>query len=122
MAITLRGLHPEVRQYAELAHQWANAYGINPTVTSTFRTWENQVWLRRRFERCVREGRFPGPGPCRFPANRPGDSAHNFGLAWDSVVPPDDQPLWNAIRRAVGFRVPDNDQIHAEVPGWRDFV
>jgi len=122
MAIALRGLHPDVRAGAEFALDIARFNRISPRVTSVTRTWANQVRLRRNFERCVEEGRFPSPPDCRFPANEPGDSAHQFGLAFDSVVEPDDQAIWDAIRRWVGFGVPLNDRIHAEVPGWRRFV
>jgi len=122
VSIALRGLHPDVRQAAEFAMAVAQHFGISPRVTSAFRPWAQQVTLRRNFERCVAEGRFPSPPDCRFPANRPGDSSHQFGLSFDSVVDGRDQSNWNAIRRWVGFRVPSNDLIHAEVPGWRRFV
>jgi len=122
MSIALRGLHPVVRDRAELTLLVAARFGLVPRITSAVRTWENQVRLRRNFERCVAEGRFPSPPDCRFPANRPGDSAHQWGLAFDSVVPPGAQRLWDAIRRWAGFRVPSNDLIHAEVPDWRRVV
>ena len=117
MSIQLRGLHPEVRERAELALQWANQFGIRPWVTSGFRSFNEQAALRRRFE----------AGESRFPANRPGDSAHNFGFAWDSVLPQDlrDVPAfevwWEAVREFYGFEVPPNDTIHAQVPQWRRF-
>jgi len=107
----LRGLDSAVRPYAEYAHEIARYYGLDPTITSTFRGWSEQQALRSRWER----------GESRFPANRPGDSAHNFGWAWDSVVPEADQALWDAIRRYVGFEVLENDLIHAQVPNWRSY-
>jgi len=107
----LRGLDSRVRPYAEYAHEIARYYGIDPTVTSTFRSWEEQSRLRATYER----------GESRFPANRPGDSAHNYGWAWDSVVAAADQPLWDQIRRFVGFDVLPNDIIHAQVPDWRQY-
>jgi len=109
--IGLRGLDSRVRPYAEYAHQLATYYGISPTITSTYRSWEQQTKLRSAWER----------GESRWPANRPGDSAHNYGWAWDSVVPASQQALWDQIREYVGFRVPPNDEIHAEVPNWRNF-
>ncbi len=109
--IQLRGLDSRVRPYAEYAHQIAHYYGITPTITSTYRSWEEQTKLRARWER----------GESRFPANRPGDSAHNFGWAWDSVVPAAQQGLWDQIREYVGFRVPPGDRIHGEVPDWRRY-
>jgi len=89
----------------------ATYYGLRPYVTSTFRSWQEQTELRAKYER----------GESRFPANRPGDSAHNYGWAWDSVVPAVDQDLWNEIRRYVGWEVLNNDIIHAQLPDWRQY-
>jgi len=91
--------------------QIANYYGIVPTVTSVYRSWSEQQRLRSRWER----------GESRFPANRPGDSAHNYGWAFDAVVPDHQQALWDQIRSYVGFEVPPNDIIHAQVPNWRQY-
>ncbi len=118
MSIQLRGLHPLVRERAELVLQWANRFGVRPVVTSGFRSWQDQAELRRKFVN----------GESRFPANIPGDSAHNFGLAFDSVLPdrlrgnPLAEDWWERVREFYGFNVPANDSIHAEVPGWRRFV
>jgi len=106
----LRGLDSRVRPYAEYAHQIAQYYGITPTITSTYRSWEEQQKLRTKWEL----------GQSRFPANRPGDSSHNYGWAWDSVVPAHQQDLWDQIRRYVGFEVLPNDRIHGQVPNWRN--
>ena len=108
----LRGLHPDVRGAAEYAIDIARYYGINPQVTSGYRSNREQQRLRTAWEN----------GRSRFPANRPGDSSHNFGLSFDSWVPPSDLPLWNAIRAWVGFQLIAKDEVHAEVPNWRDFV
>jgi len=91
--------------------QIANHYGIVPTVTSVYRSWGAQQRLRSRWER----------GESNFPANRPGDSAHNYGWAFDAVVPAADQSLWDQIRAYVGFEVLPNDIIHAQVPNWRQY-
>lgn len=107
----LAGLHPEVLSRAELALAWARYYGLHPEVTSGFRSLGEQARLRSLYDQ----------GRTRYPVNRPGDSAHNYGLAWDSTVPPDELGAWTIIRRWVGFEVPDNDVVHAEVPGWRRF-
>jgi len=120
--IALRGIHQGVRPYAEYAHEIARAYGIDPRVTSTRRTWANQLGLYSKHLRCRLAGRFPSPPDCLWPANRPGDSSHQYGLSWDSVVPAAQMPLWTAIRQYVGFTVPSNDSIHAEVPQWRQYV
>lgn len=108
----LAGLQSWVRPYAEWCLDVAHYYGIPVTITSTYRSWAEQAELRRRYEQ----------GRSRWPANRPGDSAHNYGLAWDSTVPERYQDWWNAVRRAAGFEVLDNDIIHAQVPRWRDLV
>jgi len=107
----LRGLDSRVRPYAEYAMQIANYYGVVPTVTSVYRSWSEQQTLRSRWER----------GESAFPANRPGDSAHNYGWAFDAVVPDHQQSLWDQIRAYVGFEVLPNDIIHAQVPNWRQY-
>lgn len=108
----LSGLADWIRPYAEWCLAVADYYGVTVTVTSTFRSWAEQERLRRRWE----DGLSP------WPANRPGDSAHQYGLAWDSVVHPDLQPWWDYVRRYAGFEVLDNDAIHAQVPSWRQLV
>lgn len=118
----LRGLHAGLRPYAEYAIAVAHYYGIHPEITSVFRSMSEQRELRANYEQCLSSGRFGRAEGCMYPANRPGDSAHNYGLAWDSWVPAEHQATWNAIRRAIGFRVPDNDLIHAELPNWRSYV
>lgn len=121
MAIALRGLHPAVRDHAELALSWGSALGLDPVVLSAFRSLEEQGRLRRRFV----------AGQTTIPANRPGDSAHNFGLGWDSKPRVktvqlgsstfDAGAVWKIVRELAGFRVPEKDVNHAEVPGWRRF-
>jgi len=112
VTISLRGLEPWVRGPAEFALEIARVNQIPVTVTSTRRTFGEQQRLRSRWEK----------GLSQFPANRPGESSHNFGLAFDSWVAESDRQAWQAIREWVGFRVPANDWIHGEVPGWREFV
>ena len=109
---SLKGLTPDVRELGECAFKIAHCYGLKPVVTSTFRGWAEQLKLRQKWE----------SGLSKFPANRPGDSAHNYGLAFDSWVPDEEMGLWVAIRRSVGLRVPDGDLIHAERPEWRSSI
>src|SRR5690348_7614135 len=114
------GLHPGLKPYAEYAMQIAKFNGIRPYVTSVARTWADQAKLYANYI----------AGKSRYPANAPGDSAHQprtvagleGALAFDSTVPPEQQDAWDAIRRYVGFRVPENDRIHAELPEWRSYV
>jgi len=105
----LRGLEPDVRELAECAFTIAHQYGLTPVVTSTFRSWAEQLVLRNKWE----------AGLSAFPANEPGQSAHEYGLAFDSWVPDAEMGLWAEIRRTVGLRVPEGDLIHAERPEWR---
>jgi len=126
MSARTRGLDRTIRAAADYAIAVATAYGIPVTVTSGKRGWVEQARLRQRYESCLARGEEVSPAnanaSCRYPANRPGDSAHNYGLAFDSWTPPEYQEAWNYIRRAVGFAVPSHDQIHAEMPSWRDLV
>lgn len=121
MAIT--DLLPPVRALMDTTIAVGQYFGLTPTVTSTFRSISKQAQLRAAYESCLARGATIGPSNadpnCRYPANAPGDSAHNFGLAWDSSVPDDQYPDWNAVRAALGWTLDPNDRVHAEVPGWR---
>lgn len=119
--IALRGLAEELRPYAEYAHAIAEYYGVTPRVASVSRSWNEQQRLYERYVACRNAGKFPSP-ECPYPANAPGDSAHQYGLAWDSVVAPELQEWWNDVRRWIGFTVYDHDGPHAELPGWRAVV
>ncbi len=123
MSIQLRGLHPAIRGAAEYALEIARHNGVPVTVTSGLRSSAEQARLRRQYEACLAAGErvhAGNPNPaCRFPANRPGTSAHEFGLAFDSSVPEAYWDVWNAIRSYVGFRLMANDRVHAEHPDWR---
>jgi len=112
VSIHLRGLRPAVRSYAEHTLAWARYYDIPVQVTSTLRSWTDQQALYDRYL----------AGESRWPANPPGQSAHNYGLAWDSVSSPDRQADWNWLRRALGWHVPESDEIHAAVPEWRRYA
>lgn len=123
MPAQLSGLHEWLRPNADWCLKVAAHYGVPVDVTSTLRPWEEQQRLRERWERAGR------PPSCIktatglvCPANRPGDSAHQYGLAWDSVVAPRYQAWWNMVRRLAGFDVLANDEIHAELPQWRRYV
>lgn len=105
------GLQPWLVPYVEYALNWYTYLTHQEvTVTSTYRSVQEQQVLY--------DNRATNP----YPVNRPGDSAHQYGLAFDSSVPNDKLGLWTQIRTAVGFRVPANDHVHAEVPSWRQIV
>lgn len=109
-----------------MALSWARAYNIPVTVTSGYRSWAEQTRLRQQFDACIARGEKVGPSNpdarCRFPANKPGDSAHNYRWAWDSVTSPEYLWAWTYLREQAGFHVPPNDTIHAEVPNWRQYL
>lgn len=112
MSIQLRGMDARVRPFAEYSHQIADYYGIPVTITSVYRSIQEQraLYLKRQ------AGQHP------YPVAPPGASAHNFGMAWDSYVQPEHQDDWDAIRRWVGFYVPENDRIHGAVYHWHQHV
>lgn len=116
----LAGLHRGLRPNAEWALRVAAFYNVPVRVTSVYRSWDEQKRLRDRYEASLRNGTFGQT--VKYPANRPGDSAHNHGLAWDSVVAPEYQDWWDRVRRLAGFEVLPNDRIHAQLPNWRDYV
>jgi len=121
MTVRLAGLNPGLTAAAEETIRLAGDYGLHPTITSVYRTLVQQAGLYQTRQRCLAGDRIA----CKqqpYPANPPGNSAHNWGLAWDSWVPAPEMPLWVAIRRAIGWRVPENDLIHAELPDWRLYV
>ena len=126
MTIALRGLHATLRPYAEALVAYGNQLGMNVRITSVFRSLAQQQALRSNYELCVARGRFPsndsyGAGmSCRWPANRAGESGHNYGVAWDSVAEKMDD--WTALRRWAGWHVPENDAIHAELPDWQQYL
>lgn len=120
--LKLVGLDPSIRPAAEWTLAVADYYGVPVDVISGFRSIEAQRVLRQKYESCVAAGRFPSAPDCKYGANRPGESAHNFGLAFDSVVPDRLMPWWAMVRRHAGFHVIDADPPHAEYPGWRGFV
>jgi len=128
VSIALRGMHPDLKPYADYSLDLARYYGLRPTVTSVFRGMAHQARLRSNWEECRARGLYPSDASlgyglsCKWPANRPGDSGHNYGFAWDSWVPDDQMADWVAIREYVGWRIPPNDQIHAELPEWRGYI
>ena len=120
--IQLRGLHPFLREAAEEAVRWARSHGVEPRITSVRRTWADQSQLYEKYLSCKARGLYPWAPGCRYPANPPGWSGHEYGLAWDSTVPEAYLGWWVAVREALGFLVPAGDEIHAEHPETQDYV
>ena len=104
---SLYSLDPRVRY----AFQWlldvANHLGLQPRVTSTLRSREDQARLYRAYL----------AGTSRFPAAPPGSSLHEHGLAMDLVST--DNALLGAIWKqyAGGFWSP-KDSVHYDVRTW----
>lgn len=119
--LKLAGLDREVRAAAEWCLEWAEYYGVPVTVTSGHRSWAAQEKLYRNYQQCLATGQYGRTPDCQYPANAPGDSAHNYGWAFDSWTPPQYRQWWSYLRQYAGFRVPSNDWIHAEVPNWRQY-
>jgi len=118
----LRGLERDVKGAAEWALSWADYYNVPVEITSGKRSMRAQRRLRENYLRCLGRGEFGRTARCRWPANAPGQSAHNYALAWDSTTTPQYQSWWTYVRKLAGFSVPGNDIIHAEAPGWRKFI
>lgn len=111
--LSLRGLERTTRERAERAFREARHIGLSPIVTSVNRTCEEQARLYKRFL----EGRSD------WPAARPGESAHQYGLAFDSWIDGDERmDAWTSIRRLSGLEVLSHDIIHAQWPNWRECV
>lgn len=102
--------------------KWAEDQGVRVEITSVTRTWAEQDKLYRNYVQCQTTGKAMPGMSCAYPANPPGASAHNYGFAWDSVVPDELMPWWVAVREAFGWRVPPNDLIHAELPAWEQYA
>src|SRR5206468_8612487 len=78
MAARLDLLDPKIRDAARALVDAASAARLQPRVTSTLRSHSEQVRLYRRYLAV-------GAG---FPVAPPGESAHEYGLAFDLVVSP----------------------------------
>ena len=121
MSASLRDLQPDLQPWARALVDAAGAAGLQPRVTSTFRSHADQVRLYRRY--------LAGGSP--YPANRPGTSSHEYGWAFDVVVSPMSAlselgALWESWGGVWGGRPQragsQYDPIHFEFPGWRQTV
>lgn len=120
--LKLLGLEPSVKEAAEWCLEVADFYAVPVTVVSGKRSRSEQARLYRNYQQCLASGRFGRTKDCMYPANPPGQSAHEYALAWDSVVEPRLMNWWAQVRRAAGFHVLENDLPHAEAPNWRAYV
>jgi len=85
---SLNSLHPQLVPYAKYLHSIGKYYDGRLVVTSARRSSAKQAELWRKWE----------AGLSRIPANRPGTSLHEYGLAFDMArlgVDPLSDPLLN---------------------------
>lgn len=129
----LTDLHPRMQAQAAHVLELAHEAGCDLLVTCTLRSLDEQA-------RLYAQGRTM-PGPIVTKA-KPGESAHNVGLAFDCVPVRDGKPVWGtklaadralwtaygAAVRAAGlvwggtWRGSLVDFPHAEFPEWRKFA
>jgi len=97
------GLQPWLRPYAIWFYQVAEMNGLQPRITSVYRSYAKQQMLRDRWER----------GLSDLYAAPPGQSKHQYGLAFD-MVSRDNTALGNLWKQMGGKWWP-TDYPHFEV-------
>lgn len=110
MSASLSALHPVFRPYAEALVRAAQASGLRPTITSTFRSSAKQAQLYRDY--------LAGK-PGLYTVAPPGRSLHEYGLALDmwSPVPGALAALGAWWRAAGGVWGGEADPVHFSL--WR---
>lgn len=98
-----QGLQPWLRPYAIYLHQVAQQYGLQPRVTSVYRSWGKQRVLYERYLR----------GESQLPAAPPGRSKHQYGQAFDMVT--NNPTALGNFWRQMGGKWYANDPPHFEV-------
>jgi len=96
-------LDPRFRPYVESLLSVARLYRLDPVVTSTYRSIEEQSQLYREYL----AGRHP------YPVAPPGQSMHNYGLAAD-IVSIDNEWL-GAVWKHWGGSWSPRDDIHFSI-------
>lgn len=107
MSRSLASLDPRVRPYFEWLVLAGRELGLNPRITSTFRSREEQAALYRDYL----------AGRSRFPAAPPGSSLHEWGLAMD-LVSSDNALLGSVWQHYLGGFWSPNDEVHYDVRTW----
>lgn len=102
------GMDYRLRKHAEATVAYAEALGLKVNIISVRR---NEAEQRKLFENWK-------AGINKWPAEPPGHSAHQYGVAFDATVPPSQQAEWDRVRRGFGWRIYANDPPHAEYPDW----
>ena len=108
MGGSLTDLVPELASFARDLVDAAGRAGLQPRITSTIRSHSEQRRLYNRFL----------AGQAGYPVAPPGQSAHEYGLAFDMVVSPmealaDVGFTW----QQWGGRWNGSDAVHFELPG-----
>lgn len=110
----LSGLWPPFAEAVQYLLQWADYMGLEPLVTEGYRDEATQA-------RYYAQGRTT-KGPIITKA-RPGESAHNYGLAADVTSAygygtPQARAI-HEMAQQLGFGTISWDEPHVEWPGWR---
>ena len=129
MSRSLSDLRPECRRLVDPFLDDAAAAGIDVLVTCTLRTLAEQAAL-------YAQGR-TAPGAVVTDA-KPGQSAHNYGLAIDIVPIVNGKPDWSGTTpvwqelgnlgqaRGLGWAgapgYPFHEEAHFEVPNWHSLI
>lgn len=105
----LDSLDPVLKPWAFKLYDLAVSAGVHPRVTSGRRTYAQQQAL---YEAWIH-------GRSKIEAAAPGGSAHEYGLAFDMLVPSSiDQADLRTVWRSWGGITLENDPVHFEYPGF----
>lgn len=106
MSSKVSDLEPETRQRCEAFLRECERLMLPPVrVTHTLRTWDEQLHLYAKGRQRTPEGWVVVDRTHIVTRAQPGQSAHNFGAAFDICFKghdpyPDDEALWEAVGRA----------------------
>jgi len=107
---SLVDLIPELRPWAQRLFDVCDQAGASPTITSTIRSPAQQAQLYNDYI----------AGRSKYPAAKPGTSAHEFGWAFDLSMPlrGDEEQAGQVWRGWGGKWGGEEDLIHYEFPGF----
>jgi hypothetical protein len=108
--VSFSDLHPVFRPWAVALYRGAERAGLNPRVTSTYRSIAEQRILYNRRNR-VLSGELPSSAQ-PFPVAVPGRSRHNHRAAFDMVVDRSGRRLVADVWRSWGGFWTEGDSVH----------